>query len=65
MKALPNTFWENLREKMFCKHVNKSALLFSEEIQILRLSFYLGNSFQQNDRKSFFDTKLEANFYQN
>ena len=63
MKVLPNTLWGDFKKKnMFCKHVNKSAFLFSEEIQIyLRLIF----CWETCLHSSFFDTKLEANFHQN
>ena len=55
-------FGETSEKDMFCKHVNKSAFLFSEEIQIyLRLIFCLGNLFPQNDRKRLIKAFLTQN----
>ena len=69
MKALPNTLWGDFKKKnMFCKHVNKSAFLFSwGNSNLFKTCFFLGSLFPQNDPhvKSFFDTKVEANFHQN
>ena len=69
MKALPNTLWGDFKKKnMFCKHVNKSAFLFSwGNSNLFKTYFFLGSLFPQNDPhvKSFFDTKVEANFHQN
>ena len=69
MKALPNTLWGDFKKKnMFCKHSNKSAFLFSwGNPNLFKTCFCLGSLFPQNDPhvKSFFDTKVEANFHQN
>ena len=69
MKALPNTLWGDFKKKnMFCKHVNKSAFLFFwGNSNLFKTYFFLGSLFPQNDPhvKSFFDTKVEANFHQN
>ena len=52
MKALQNTFWGDFKKAyLFCKHLNKSAFLFSEENSNLFKPFVFGGP--NNDRETF------------
>ena len=63
MKALPNTFWGDFRNKHVLQTCEQKRFpFFWGNSNLFKNYFLLGNLFPQNDRKSFFDTKLEANF---